>query len=101
MLYVTGLGKLSKLQWLSLSGNNLATLDTGVLEKLSDLKYLSVENNCITYLRGLQVWILSLKYLVVFLSYEGRKGHKLFWLKINIVYILFYHASSPHVIIKF
>ena len=83
--YVTGLSKLFKLQWLSLSGNNLATLDTGVLEKLSDLKYLSVENNCLKYLRGLQVWILSFKYLVAFLSYEGRTGHKLFWLKINIV----------------
>ena len=57
-LYFSGLGKLFKLQWLSLSGNNIATLDTGVLEKLSDLKYLSVESNCITYLRGLQVWMI-------------------------------------------
>lgn len=80
-LCVTGLGKLFKLQWLSLSGNNLATLDTGVLEKLSDLKYLSVENNCITHLRGLQVWMRSWKYLVTFLSYEGGKCHKLCLLK--------------------
>ncbi|XP_068737471.1 leucine-rich repeat-containing protein 9-like isoform X3 [Montipora capricornis] len=49
-----GLSKLFKLQWLNLSGNNLTTLDTGVLEKLSDLRYLSVENNFITNLRGLQ-----------------------------------------------
>lgn len=52
---VTGLGKLSKLAWLSLAGNNLTTLDTGVLEKLPQLRFLSVENNAITYLRGLQV----------------------------------------------
>ena len=51
----TGLSKLSKLVWLSLAGNNLTNLDTGVLEKLPQLRFLSVENNAITYLRGLQV----------------------------------------------
>lgn len=54
--YLAGLSKLSKLTWLSLAGNNLTTLDTGVLEKLPQLRYLSVENNAITYLRGLQVF---------------------------------------------
>ena len=52
---ISGLSKQSKLTWLSLAGNNLTTLDTGVLEKMPQLRYLSVENNAITYLRGLQV----------------------------------------------
>jgi len=52
---ISGLSKQSKLTWLSLAGNSLTTLDTGVLEKLPLLRYLSVENNAIAYLRGLQV----------------------------------------------
>ena len=53
--FVSGLSKQSNLTWLSLAGNQLSSLDTGILEKLPQLRYLSVENNVITYLRGLQV----------------------------------------------
>ncbi|CAH3150734.1 unnamed protein product [Pocillopora meandrina] len=49
-----GLSKQSMLTWLSLAGNQLTTLDTGMLEKLPRLRYLSVENNAISHLRGLQ-----------------------------------------------
>lgn len=62
----SGLSKQTKLTWLSLAGNNLTSLDTGVLEKLPQLRYLSVENNAITYLRGLQVTLFT------FLSQEPR-----------------------------
>ena len=62
----SGLSKQTKLTWLSLAGNNLTSLDTGVLEKLPQLRYLSVENNAITYLRGLQVTLFT------FLSQDPR-----------------------------
>lgn len=55
--FLSGLSKQSKLSWLSLAGNQLSSLDTGILEKLPLLRYLSVENNEITHLRGLQVSI--------------------------------------------
>lgn len=52
---LSGLSKQSKLSWLSLAGNQLSSLDAGILEKLPLLRYLSVENNEISHLRGLQV----------------------------------------------
>lgn len=54
-IFLLGLSKQSKLTWLSLAGNQLSSLDTAVLDKLTQLRYLSVENNVITHLRGLQV----------------------------------------------
>ena len=56
--FLSGLSKQSMLTWLSLAGNQLTTLDTGMLEKLPRLRYLSVENNAISHLRGLQVFIV-------------------------------------------
>ena len=53
--FLPGLSKQPKLSWLSLAGNQLSSLDTGILEKLPLLRYLSVQNNEITHLRGLQV----------------------------------------------
>lgn len=64
--FFSGLSKQTKLTWLSLGGNNLTSLDTGVLEKLPHLRYLSVENNAITDLCGLQVTLFT------FLSQEPR-----------------------------
>lgn len=53
--FLSGLSKQSKLSWLSLASNQLSSLDTGILEKLPLLRYLSVENNEIGHLGGLQV----------------------------------------------
>lgn len=66
--FVLGLTKQSNLTWLSLAGNQLSSLDTGILEKLPQLRYLSVENNVITHLRGLQVSALLSFLFVCFLT---------------------------------
>lgn len=52
--YSSGLSKLKRLNKLSLNGNQLSSLDSSVLEQLPGLCFLSVENNCIPSLRGIQ-----------------------------------------------
>lgn len=37
-----------------MDGNNLSSLDASVLEQLPNLSFLSVENNCISSLHGVQ-----------------------------------------------
>ena len=54
-LVPAGLQKQCQLRWLNLSNNNLSLLDVGILEKLAALQYLSVENNSISSLCGLEV----------------------------------------------
>lgn len=53
-LLSSGLSKLHCLVKLSLDGNQLTTLDASVLGHLSKLSFLSVENNSIRSLHGIQ-----------------------------------------------
>lgn len=50
----SGLSKLHCLNKLSLDGNQLSSLDALVLDQLPNLSFLSVENNCISSLHGIQ-----------------------------------------------
>lgn len=50
----SGLSKLHCLNKLSLDGNQLSSLDASVLDQLPNLSFLSVENNCISSLHGIQ-----------------------------------------------
>lgn len=50
----SGLSKLQRLNKLSLNGNQLSSLDYSVLDQLPELCFLSVENNCIASLHGIQ-----------------------------------------------
>ncbi|TST98544.1 Leucine-rich repeat-containing protein 9 [Bagarius yarrelli] len=49
-----GLSKLQRLTRFSINSNQLQCLDTSVLECLTNLHFLSVEDNCITCLQGVQ-----------------------------------------------
>lgn len=49
-----GLSKLQCLNKLSLNGNHLSSLDYSVLDQMPQLCFLSVENNCVTSLHGIQ-----------------------------------------------
>ncbi|KAK3738851.1 hypothetical protein QZH41_015070 [Actinostola sp. cb2023] len=60
-----GLSRNSKLQWLNIRHNNLSNLDTGMLERLPELCHLSIENNCIRSLRGLQHCVLEIQELYI------------------------------------
>lgn len=54
LLVSAGLSKLHCLNKLSLDGNQLTALDASVLRHLSKLSFLSVENNSISSLHGIQ-----------------------------------------------
>ena len=53
-LSVSGVSKLQCLTRLSLNGNQLSSLDGSVLDRLPNLHFLSVENNLIGSLSGMQ-----------------------------------------------
>lgn len=50
----SGLSNLHCLNKLSLDGNQISGLDASVLDQLPNLSFLSVENNCISSLQGIQ-----------------------------------------------
>ena len=52
---VTGVGKLSQLTSLDLGDNCISSIDTGMLEKLPNLRYFNIESNQLTSFQGIQV----------------------------------------------
>ncbi|KAF0044372.1 hypothetical protein F2P81_003530 [Scophthalmus maximus] len=84
---LSGLSKLHCLIKLSVDSNRLSTLDASVLDQLPNLSFLSVENNCISSLHGIQRGLTN---LIILNLYGNPLVEKLENYRIYVVF----HLSS-------